>query len=49
VRLVALTGMRAGEIAALRVGRVNPPRKTIEVAESTAEIVTLRGWCAEAE
>ena len=38
VRLAALTGMRAGEIAALRVGRVNPLRRTIEVAESAAEI-----------
>ncbi|TML16369.1 MAG: hypothetical protein E6G39_05940, partial [Actinobacteria bacterium] len=38
VRLAALTGMRAGEIAALRVGRVNPLCKTIEVAESASEI-----------
>ena len=38
VRLAALTGLRAGEIAALRVGRVNPLRKTLEVAESAAEI-----------
>jgi integrase len=38
VRLAALTGMRAGEIGALRVGRVNPLRKSIEIAESAAEI-----------
>jgi integrase len=38
VRLAALTGLRAGEVGALRIGRVNVFRKTIEVAESAAEI-----------
>lgn len=34
VRLAAWTGLRAGEICALRVGRVNPLLGRIEVAES---------------
>ena len=38
VRLTALTGLRAGEVAALRVGRVNPLLGRLEVAESAAEI-----------
>lgn len=37
VRLAALSGMRAGEIAALRIGRVNFLGGTIEVAESASE------------
>lgn len=38
VRFTALTGLRAGEVAALRVGRVNPLLGRLEVAESAAEI-----------
>ena len=38
VRLTALTGLRAGEIGALRVGRVNPLRGRLEVAESVSEV-----------
>src|SRR4051812_10177635 len=38
VRLTALTGLRAGEIGALRVGRINPLHGRLEVAESAAEI-----------
>jgi integrase len=38
VRLVGLTGLRAGEIGALRVGRVNPLLGRIEVAESVEEV-----------
>lgn len=38
VRLVAFTGLRAGEVGALRVGRVNPLRARVEVAESVGEV-----------
>ena len=38
VRLAAFTGLRAGEVAALRVGRVNPLHGRIEVAESASEV-----------
>lgn len=38
VRLAALTGLRAGEIGALRTGRVNPLHGRLEVAESAAEV-----------
>ena len=38
VRLAALTGLRAGEIGALRVGRVNPLLGRLEVAESVGEV-----------
>ena len=37
------TGLRAGEISALRVGRVDPIRGRIEVAESAAEIGSVPG------
>lgn len=38
VRLVGLTGLRAGEVGAVRVGRVNPLLGRIEVAESVEEV-----------
>jgi integrase len=38
VRLAAFTGMRAGEVCALRVGRVNLLHGRIEIAESVQEI-----------
>ena len=38
VRIAALTGLRAGEIGALRVGRVNPLLGRLEVAESVGEV-----------
>ena len=38
VRLTAFTGLRAGEIAALRVGRYETRSRRIEVAESVEEI-----------
>lgn len=38
VRFAAFTGMRAGEIGALRIGRVNPLHRWVEVAESAEEI-----------
>lgn len=38
VRLVAFTGLRAGEVAALRVGRVNPLHGRLQVAESVEEV-----------
>jgi integrase len=38
VRLVAFTGLRAGEIASLRVGRVNPLHGRLQVAESVEEV-----------
>jgi integrase len=34
VRFAAYTGLRAGEIAALRVGRLDMLRRRVEVAES---------------
>lgn len=37
VCFTALTGLRAGEVAALRVGRVNPLLGRVEVAESVTE------------
>jgi integrase len=37
VRFTAYTGLRAGEVAALRVGRVNVLAGTIEVAASVSE------------
>lgn len=37
VCFTALTGLRAGEIAALRIGRVNPLLGRVEVAESVTE------------
>ena len=42
VRFAAYSGLRAGEIAALRVGRVNLMRRRVEVAESLA-IVPRQG------
>ena len=38
VRLVAFTGLRAGEVASLRVGRVNPLHGRLQVAESVEEV-----------
>jgi integrase len=38
VRVAGWTGLRAGELAALRVARVNPLRGEVEVAESVAEV-----------
>lgn len=38
VRLVGFTGLRAGELAALRVGRVNPLHGHLQVAESVGEV-----------
>ena len=38
VRFTALTGLRAGEVCALRVERVNPLLGRVEVAESVAEL-----------
>lgn len=38
VRFAAETGMRAGEIAALRVGRVDVVNRRVEVAESASEV-----------
>ena len=38
VRFAAFTGLRAGEIGGLRIGRVNPLHRWIEVAESAEEI-----------
>ncbi|MDP1821575.1 MAG: site-specific integrase [Acidimicrobiales bacterium] len=38
VRLAAFTGLRAGEVAALRVGRVNPMHGRLHVEESVAEV-----------
>jgi site-specific recombinase XerC len=38
VRFAAFTGLRAGEIGALRIGRVNPLHRWVEVAESAEEI-----------
>lgn len=38
VRVAALTGLRAGEIGALRIGRLDLDRKRIEVAETVSEV-----------
>ena len=38
VQLMAYTGLRFGELAALRVGRVDLMRRRIEVAESVTEV-----------
>ena len=38
VRFAAFTGLRAGEIGALRIGRVNPLHRGVEVAQSVEEI-----------
>lgn len=38
VRFAAFTGLRAGEIGALRIGRVNPLHRWVEVAQSVEEI-----------
>ena len=44
VRFAALTGLRAGEIGALRIGRVDPIRARVEVAESvTVEMYRYSG------
>lgn len=42
VLFTAFTGLRAGEVAALRVGRLNLMRRTVNVAES-ASVVTGKG------
>jgi integrase len=38
VRLCAYTGLRAGEVVALRIGRLNLLRSSLEVAESATEV-----------
>lgn len=38
VRFAAFTGLRAGEIGALRVGRVGPDRGWVEAAETAEEV-----------
>ena len=38
VRFAALTGLRAGEIGALRVGRVDLARERVEVTETVSEV-----------
>ena len=38
VRFAAFTGLRAGEIGALRVGRMDPDGRWVEVAESAEEV-----------
>lgn len=38
VRFAALSGLRAGEVGALRVGRLDVSRSRVEVAESVAEV-----------
>lgn len=38
VRFAALTGLRAGEIGALRIGRLDLLRRRLEVAESVSEV-----------
>lgn len=38
VRFAAWTGLRAGEVAALRVGNVNPLRSEVQVVESVSEV-----------
>jgi integrase len=38
VRFAAFTGLRAGEIGALRVGRVDAGRRRVEVAEAVTEV-----------
>ena len=38
VRFAALTGLRAGEIGALRVGRLDLLRRRVEVAETVSEV-----------
>lgn len=44
VRVLALTGLRFGELAALRVGRVNPLRRRLEVVEAVAEVGGHLRW-----
>lgn len=44
VRVLALTGLRFGELAALRVGRVNPLRRRLEVVEAVAEVAGHLQW-----
>lgn len=38
IRFAAYTGLRAGEIGALRLGRLDLPRSSVEVAESLADL-----------
>ncbi len=38
VRFAAFTGLRAGEIGALRIGRMDPDGRWVEVAESAEEV-----------
>ncbi|MGI8756903.1 MAG: site-specific integrase [Acidimicrobiales bacterium] len=38
VRFAAFTGLRAGEIGALRIGRIDPDGRWVEVAESAEEV-----------
>ena len=44
VRVLALTGLRFGELAALRVGRVNPLRRRLDVVEAVAEVGGHLRW-----
>ncbi len=41
IHLAAYTGLRAGEICALRVGRVDLPKRRITIAESVTEVQGL--------
>jgi integrase len=38
VRVLANCGLRFGELAALRVGRVDPLRRSLVIAESMTEV-----------
>ncbi len=44
VRVLALTGLRIGEAAALRVGRVDLLRRRVEVVEAVAEVSGRLEW-----
>jgi integrase len=44
IRFLALTGLRFGEAAAMRVGRVNLLRRRVEVVEAVAEVNGLLEW-----
>lgn len=47
IRLAAYTGLRAGEICALRVGRIDLDAGRITVAESVTEVPGLGLWFSE--
>jgi integrase len=44
IQLLALTGLRFGELAALRVGRVDLSRRRLVIAESVSEIAGTLAW-----